>query len=189
MLDDDFPEQFADTLRKAGEALEANGYDVEVYGTGLWNPEEGYVFSGHADTPEEALDSALDDVEETGPLEFRFSLDGDEFRDTVYGDAGIDDVVSRNVGNIVHQRIEGSIEIEEPMTNQIHGRGPDDVRELDYEIPAMPMNISYTPDEDGGYFEVGPLDVHPPYTHEDAMERTDDIITTLEDAGFDAERY
>jgi hypothetical protein len=160
MLDDDFTEQFADTLRRAGEALEANGYDVEVYGAQLWNPDVGYGFSSFADTPEESIDGALDEVEEEGPLKFEFSVDGDEFRDAVYGDADVGDVVSQNVGNIVYQRLHGLVEIDEPMTDQTHWQG----EPLDEEIPAMPMLIRYIPDENEGYFEVGLLEVHPP-TH------------------------
>lgn len=173
MVADDFPTQFADTLRAAGQTLEEHGYDVVAYGASISDTQD-IQHTDFADTPEEALDAALDATSED---RLQVYVDGSTLQNAVQGEDDWDDVV--------YQTVRGQIEIDEPMLDQ-----PDWADEpLDEPVHAFGTVIRYVPDNDDGYFEVGNEDVQPPYTQDEANERVDTIIDTLQEAGFEARRY
>jgi hypothetical protein len=131
--------------------------------------------SDFAETPDEALEGVLDEAADGDRLEVY--LEGDALRDAVYDDDDLEDVV--------YQTVRGQIEIDNPMTDQAAWQD----ERLEKDIPAVVTVVRYVPDSDDGYFEVGHAEFNPPYTVEDVRERSEDIVTTLEEAGFDAERY
>jgi hypothetical protein len=174
MVTDDFPTRFAETLRNAGETLEDKGYTVHGYEASILD----YDLLQHSDaaeTPEEALEDVLDTAADGDKL--KVALAGETLRDAVYGDDDLED--------IIYYTVRGQINLENPTTDQFAEQD----EPLDYEIPGIETVIRYIPDEDDGSFEILHEQINPPYTVEDAHERSNDIVTTLQEAGFEAKRY
>jgi len=168
MSQEHFRNKFEEVLKKAGETLENNGYDILDY-KALVKDQDGYHNFNFADNPEEALDKTLEETR-----------DGDQLYIAVKGDE-INDIVNNELdpAKLVYRNVCGGIDLDEPTTQPEWANEP---------ILAFGTTVSYIPDFPNDYFEVGTAETQPPYTKQDAEERVEDIIKVLDESGFTTEK-
>lgn len=162
-MDFDFPVRFADKLEKAGEALENNGYNVEGYKSKvLVRNRKTKRYMANGNSPTESFENLMDEIQGE---ELEIPIQGEEMEASLRsGEPPI---------SIIYNRVRGSIDIEDPIT--------------DTDWPAFGTRITYHPEFPDDYFKIGTADTMGSYTIEDARQRVNDIIQTLEEVGMAAE--
>lgn len=162
----DFKSRFSENLRTGAEALEDAGYDTGMYQAAI-DHSEGLV-SNWADTPEEALDTTLEEIQDEDQL-FLY-VAGDEFAEALQGE--------RDVASLIERNLRGGVEVDEPMT--------DEPPYVDEPIPAFETSVRYVPDEND-YWEVSTGVTKPPYTEEDTEQHLQNLVQAFDDAGIEVE--
>lgn len=161
----EFRDEFVDQIKTGAEALEDAGYDVIRYqGEIVSDPK---TINGIGETPEEALENTLSELKSHGEL--FLPVDNDEFYDVIQGE--------QNPEQLIYRNLRGVIEPDEPL---VESEWSDDTR------PAFGTFVHYISGPED-YWEVTTMETLDPYTVEDAEERAEDIVATLEEYGLDAE--
>jgi hypothetical protein len=168
MSSDSFRLQFEQALETGAEALESAGYDVNGYSASIAHS-RGNSYRSHQEDPLEALDTTLKQARKEDESLFTH-LNSREIAEAIHGDLDVESLIYRN--------IRGGIDIEDPEVQPEWADNPQ---------PAYGTSIQYIPEQDD-YFEIGTAETQPPHTTEDAEERVEDIIETLESTGLTAEK-
>jgi hypothetical protein len=162
-----FEESFTKNMRKAGEALEENGYDIVDYHAFVREHDSGIQHANHADSPDQALEATLDEI---SGAEIAVNIDGADLAEMARGQG--------DLSQALYQTVNGGISTSEPTVTREEWTG---------EQPAFGTIIHYTPQPEDDYFTVGTSETIHPYTMEDAQDRVNDIKQILEEAGFNTE--
>lgn len=163
----DFVDDFINQVETGGKALEDAGYDVLGYQGEILSDGSGVREFG--DTPEEALNKTLSELDSDKHLSFHFT--GDELFDAIQE--------NRDPGSLIYRNLKGVVEIDEPRTQ------PD---WADEPVLAFGTLVRYVPEHPNDHWEVCTMETQPPYTREDAHEHAEDLITALEEYGLEAEK-
>lgn len=163
----DFRSKYEDALMTAGQALENNGYDLTYYGAIVGLNTAGEAYSNFDSAPLAALEATIDDLE-AAERGLSINLSGNEFAEVINGEHNPESLFTRNVI--------GAAEVDEPHF-RLGGE----------KFPAFGTTIYYIPEFPDDHFEIGTAQTQRPYTLEDAEERVNDIVETLEGAGFETE--
>jgi hypothetical protein len=173
-----FRTEFADNLSEVGNILTENGYDILAY-TGNLNL-NGVRAAGHADTPEQALDRTLADIDEDE--RFEMMIPGNLIKE-VYQDK------NPGLDQILYGNLTGMVEVEEPCVRWSKEEddwieaepSADPVSEEDV-YPAFGLNVEYHPNQSGeGHWEVGSRETLHPYTKDDSREEVEQLAQILEE--------
>jgi hypothetical protein len=182
---DDFRTEFTNNLNEVGDILTENGYDILAY-TGNLSLGSGVKAAGHGDTPEQALDQTLADIDEDEFYEV--FIPGNLIKDVYEGrDPGLDEVL---YGNLV-----GMVEVEEPAVTWSEKEG--DLVEADPSADpinddsvrrAFGLKVEYHPSLSGnGHWELGSMDTSHPFTKDDARTEVEEIAQVFEENDIDYE--
>jgi len=168
MSQEHFRNKFEEVLKKAGETLENNGYNIQKYQSFVQDRNGKHHFN-YAGNPLAALDQTLEETK-----------NGEQMYIAVKGDE-ISDIVNNELdpANLIYRNVCGGIDLDEPTTQPEWANEP---------LPAFGTSVSYIPDFPDDYFEIGTAETHPPYTRQDAEERVEHIIEVLDGNGFAAEK-
>jgi len=139
----EFREEFIDQLQTGAEALEDAGYDVLRYQGEIYSPTAAEAVIKNGNTPEEALDNTLKQLD--SEKRFFFYIGGDEFHEAITGDKDPESLVYRN--------LKGIVEIDEPMTQ------PD---WSDEELPAFGVKVQYVPEHPNDHWEINTAETQNP---------------------------
>lgn len=162
----EFGKDFVDQMETGAEALEGAGYDIIKYHGNITSDSE--LIQGIGDTPDEALENTLSELESRRDLFFHVT--SDEFSKALQGEQDAESLLYRN--------LRGVIEIDEPMTDE-----PSYANEP---IPAFQTEIRYIPDQPD-YWEVSTGVTRPPYTQEDTEQHLRELVQVFEQAGIEVE--
>lgn len=160
-----FREEFLDQFETGAEALENAGYDIIRYGGEITS--EPAPIRGEGETPEDALDNTLSELESHRDLFFH--LANDEFYDAIQGE--------QNPEQLIYRNLRGIIEPDEPLveTGWSEEQGS-----------TSGALVRYIPG-DVDHWEITIVDTLQPYTVEDAQERAEGLVNALEEYGLEAE--
>lgn len=129
----EFVDQFTEGLERGAEALEEAGYEVETYEARV-EDRNGIEVAETGETPEDALDATLQEVQNEDQLFFYVS--GDEFAEAIEEGEDVESLLYRNM--------RGALVIDEPMTDKI--QGSEGVLEVEEPLRAFGIDVKYTPE-------------------------------------------
>jgi len=166
---DDFREIFDTTLRTAGEAIEDAGYAIEAYKAFSFCDYQADHANFSETDPLEALDDTIAEI--GGENTILLEADGSQIQAFMNGEISPEE--------IIYQNLRGGVDPVEPMVDMSdYG--------IEEPLPGFGTTIDYAPFPDDKFL-INNHETQPPYTKEDARERTEDLEKALENADLNAE--